>query len=117
EPARNIEFDTIDRLALIENETTRRAAYNENLHRIADKVDAGVQVSQIIRVIHSLRGLSPRALDLTRELANCPALLCRLLLAANSERTEAILELERDLPFLWMALPVSAWQHSASIEW
>lgn len=117
DPACMVEMDAIGRVALVDDETGRRAAYNKLLTDVADDPAAGAQISRIVRLVHSLRGLSPRALDLTRELPNCPALLCRLLLAANAERIEAILGLERDLPFLWMALPVPAWQEAARTEW
>ncbi|MFD2057242.1 STY4851/ECs_5259 family protein, partial [Mesorhizobium calcicola] len=103
--------------SLISKEDERRLAIQEELSRIADRTASSAELSHLIRVVASLKGLSPRALDLTRELPSCPKLLCRLLLAASPERLEAILTLERDLPFLWMALPVDAWKQAAGAEW
>ncbi|WP_084369155.1 STY4851/ECs_5259 family protein [Rhizobium sp. RU36D] len=109
--------DAIAHAALIEDEATRRHAYHALLKEAACDAAAGSTISRIVRTIHSLRGLSPRAMDLTRELPQFPSLLCRLLLAANGERVDSIIALERDLPFLWMAQPVSAWQDAALAEW
>ncbi|MER8911535.1 STY4851/ECs_5259 family protein [Mesorhizobium sp. M0854] len=103
--------------SLISKEDERRLAIQEELSSIADRTASSAELSHLIRVVASLKGLSPRALDLTRELPSCPKLLCRLLLAASPERLEAILTLERDLPFLWMALPVDAWKQAAGAEW
>lgn len=103
--------------SLISNEEERRQAIQREISFIADMPTAGAEISHLIRVVASLKGLSPRALDLTRELPSCPKLLCRLLLAASAERLQAILTLERDLPFLWMALPVDAWKQAAGAEW
>lgn len=115
--ARIASLDPIARLAVVTDETARRTGYTKRLAQIAGDPSAGAEVSQIVGIIHSLRGLSPRALDLTRDLPKSPMLLCRLLLAASTERLEAILGLERDLPFLWMAQPLSAWQNAALTEW
>nr|WP_247750508.1 STY4851/ECs_5259 family protein [Rhizobium sp. 16-449-1b] len=109
--------DVIARAAVIQDETSRRSAYHELLRGAATDVAAGPTITRIVRTIHSLRGLSPRAMDITRELPNFPTLLCRLLLAANGERVESIVALERDLPFLWMAQPITAWQDAALVEW
>lgn len=109
--------DAIAQAALIEDEATRRRAYHALLKEAAIDPAAGSTISRIVRTIHSLRGLSPRAMDITRELPKFPRLLCRLLLAANGERVESIIALERDLPFLWMAQPVGAWQDAALAEW
>lgn len=104
-------------ISLISKEEERRQATQEELSSIADSTVSGTELSHLIRTVASLKGLSPRALDLTRELPSCPKLLCRLLLASSPERLEAILKLERDLPFLWMALPVDAWKEAAGAEW
>jgi len=117
DPADMVALDPIAQLAIVADEKTRRSGYSNRLAEISDDPHAGVEVSQIVSVVYSLRGLSPRALDLTRDLPKCPTLLCRLLLAASSERLEAILGLELDLPFLWMAQPLSAWQRAAVAEW
>lgn len=109
--------DAIAQAALIEDEATRRRAYHVLFKEAATEPTAGSIISRIVRTIHSLRGLSPRAMDITRELPQFPSLLCRLLLAANGERVESIIALERDLPFLWMAQPVGAWQDAALAEW
>ncbi|MGO8125457.1 STY4851/ECs_5259 family protein [Rhizobium ruizarguesonis] len=109
--------DAIAQAALIEDEATRRRAYHALLKEAATDPAAGSTISRIVRTIHSLRGLSPRAMDITRELPQFPSLLCRLLLAANGERVDSIIALERDLPFLWMAQPVGAWQDAALAEW
>ncbi|MBZ9711168.1 STY4851/ECs_5259 family protein [Mesorhizobium sp. ESP7-2] len=103
--------------SLISNEEERRRAIQEELSSIGGRTASGAELSYLIRIVASLKGLSPRALDLMRELPSCPKLLCRLLLAASPERLEAILTLERDLPFLWMALPVDAWKEAAGAEW
>ncbi|RWL85667.1 MAG: hypothetical protein EOR67_21600 [Mesorhizobium sp.] len=103
--------------SLISKEEERRRAIQEEFSGIANRTASGAELSYLIRIVGSLKGLSPRALDLMRELPSCPKLLCRLLLAASPERLEAILTLERDLPFLWMALPVDAWKEAAGAEW
>ncbi|CCF21880.1 protein of unknown function [Pseudorhizobium banfieldiae] len=110
-------LDAIARAAVIQDEALRRRAYHALLSGAANNPAAGSTISRILRTIHSLRGLSPRALDITRELPHFPNLLCRLLLAANSERVESIVALERDLPFLWMALNVNSWRDAALAEW
>jgi hypothetical protein len=102
---------------LAPDSNARRNAVQDLLASIAIEVGSGAELSHLIRIVASLKGLSPRALDLTRELPSCPRLLCRLLLAASSERLESVLTLERDLPFLWMALPLDAWKHAAGAEW
>jgi hypothetical protein len=109
-------IDAVARLSL-EPDGVRQALYIRKLKSIAEDASAGVDISRIVGVVHSLNGLSPRALDITRELPSIPKLLCRLLLAANSEKVDAILGLEHDLPFLWMAQPVDAWRVAAITEW
>lgn len=116
DPARPFECERLDPLVLIRDERERRHAFRETLRELALDPSAGAEVSDLIKVIHSLRGLSPRALDLTRELPEAPAMLCRLLLSASHERREDILGLERNLPFLWMALPVAVWREVVGVE-
>ncbi|MGO6821687.1 STY4851/ECs_5259 family protein [Rhizobium ruizarguesonis] len=109
--------DEIARAALVQDEQARRRMYRDLLAAAAVDVAAGATVSRIIKTIHSLRGLSPRAMDLTWELTQFPTLLCRLLLAASGDRVESVIGLERDLPFLWMALPITSWQAAVISEW
>ncbi|CAN7386803.1 STY4851/ECs_5259 family protein [Pararhizobium sp. LjRoot235] len=94
--------DEVAQASLIQDEFTRRRAYEMLLNRAATDPSSGPTISRIVRTIHSLRGLSPRAMDLTRDLPQHPSLLCRLLLAASGERIESVIALERDLSFLWI---------------
>lgn len=110
-------FSLLDENTLIQVSDDRRKSIQRLFKAIADKASSGTELAHLIRVVASLKGLSPRALDLTRELPSCPKLLCRLLLAASAERLEPVLSLERDLPFLWMALPLAAWEEAAQAEW
>jgi len=103
-------------ISIISDEEERRQKVQEELSSMADEPGSGAAISHLIRLVATLKGLSPRALDLTRQLPSSPKLLCRLLLAASSERLESILTLERDLPFLWMALPLDAWKEAARAE-
>lgn len=116
-PVGAVNLDTLARLALISDEPTRRAGYSKAFVGMSIDPSAGGDISKLIHIVQSLRGLSPRAMDVTREMPGSPALLCRLLLAARAEHLESILGLERDLPFLWMALPVSAWSSATQTEW
>jgi len=116
-PGSSMPSNRFVQVSLLEDETERRRSYRTLMTSIVGDPLAGQETSWIVKLVHSLRGLSPRALDLTRELPNHPALLCRLLFAATTERLEAILDLERDLPFLWMAQPLPAWQTAAVAEW
>lgn len=108
---------SMQQCSLVPDSGARRKAAQDLLASIALEIGSGEELSHLIRIVASLKGLSPRALDLTRELPSCPRLLCRLLLAASSERLESVLTLEKDLPFLWMALPLDAWKHAAGAEW
>ncbi|PAQ12105.1 hypothetical protein [Mesorhizobium temperatum] len=119
-PIDSVRRQTLTRLqdiALVSDEDARRQAIQRELRIVADDKERGAEISQLIRIVASLNGLSPRAMDITRELPSCPTLLCRLLLAASPERLDSILVLERDLPFLWMALPLDAWKLAAATEW
>lgn len=107
----------LDRIALVKIEEERRAAYRIALSHIAAEYDDSAQITHLVRIVNSMRNLSPRALDVTRELPSSPLLLCRMLLAANAEQLDSILTLERDLSFLWMAQSVEVWQNAAALEW
>lgn len=115
-PARLKEIPSLARCALVEDEGQRNEAFRNALSDIADKPDAGAAIATLVRTIVSLRGLSPRALDWTANLPCCPKLLCRILLSAAEDEIDTILALERDLPFLWMAQPLSAWRSAIITE-
>lgn len=102
------------RANLIDDETERSAALDSMMDKAAETTGDASDAAVLTRLIRSLNGLSPRAIDLTRRLPRHPRLLCRVLLSANDEARSAVLSLERHLPFLWMALPIAAWREAAA---
>lgn len=117
DPAKQIGLGAFHQIALLADPTDRLAAYEAALNGIGNDANEHQMIRQLIAIIFSLRGLSPRALDATRRLVLSPLLLCRLLLAAPEEKVESVLLLERHLPFLWMALPLSVWETAIKLHY
>ena len=113
--ARKAGLSSFPRMNLIGEETERNAALDAIMVNAAETIEGASEVAALTRLIRSLDGLSPRAIDLTRRLPRHPRLLSRVLLSANDEARSAVLSLESHLPFLWMALPLTAWREAAAI--
>ena len=71
----------------------------------------------LMQIVAGLRNLSPTSLDVLKTLPTVPALLIRLLLRAKdgNERL-AIWQLESELPFVWLALPLASWKVAMRAE-
>ena len=94
----------------------RKSLIIAEFDKLADEANAGSTITALLRTVVSLNGLSPRALDRTRWLKHSPVLLCRVLLSASPEDIDIVLDLQRDLPFLWMAQPAKAWMSAVGAE-
>jgi len=79
-------------------------------HLSGTGTDVEADHAYLQRLVSQLDGLPPSALDPLKRLAANPSALAALLAGAPSdEHRAAIWGLERDLPFLWAAAPVTAW--------
>ncbi len=63
-----------------------------------------------------LNGLPANAFDALKLLPSVPAVLIRLLLKSGGERRPIIWALQNALPFLWLSLPVTAWDTALRAE-
>jgi hypothetical protein len=79
------------------------------LRRIDESDDRHEEFNWLLRTTNTLQGLQPTSIDALRLLAEFPGLLVRLLLNATEDHL-AVYRLQRELPFLWLAIPVSVWQ-------
>jgi hypothetical protein len=69
------------------------------------------EISWLLRTVNTLQGLQPTSIDALKLLPEYPRLLVRLLLNATEDHL-AVYRLQRELPFLWLAIPVNVWQES-----
>ena len=93
-------------------DTQRPAAVDRALRALAAATGNFRELRRLRETAIGLRGLSPRAIDWIAALPRHPALLGRLLLSAEPDEVPALLALERDMPFLWMALPLAEWRRA-----
>lgn len=90
--------------------SARQAAIAERLKAIAaDTEGAAEDVGWLNRLIGSLDGLPACTFDVLAALSDAPVVLARLLLSADDAAQGGIWRLEAELPFLWAAMPLTAW--------
>lgn len=89
----------------------RHMALRSALGSIDESVNVHEEFSWILRTVNSLHGLQPTSIDALKLLPEYPRLLVRLLLNATEDHL-AVYRLQRELPFLWLAIPVIIWQES-----
>lgn len=101
------------RILGIENERERLSRLTDFFKSLTmASLEYKPKVDLLIKTVVSLRGLSPRSLDMLKVLPDCPSILIAMLFKASAEQRELILNLSEDLPFLWQALPDKAWQNA-----
>ncbi|MGJ4896686.1 MULTISPECIES: STY4851/ECs_5259 family protein [unclassified Bradyrhizobium] len=84
------------------------AAALSKLARVQNKSD---DLTWLLDVATNLNGLPPSAFDALKLLPSNPeALVCLLLNARDAEEQGTVWSLQNELPFLWLGLPMSAWQ-------
>ena len=95
--------------------SARQAAIVERLNAIsADTDGAAEDVEWLNKLIGSLDGLPASTFDVLAALSDAPVVLARLLLSADDAAQGGIWRLEAELPFLWAALPLTAWSAAAN---
>jgi hypothetical protein len=78
------------------------------LSRVQNKGD---DLTWLLDAATNLNGLPPSAFDALKLLPSNPeVLVCLLLNARDAEEQGALWSLQNELPFLWLGLPLSAWQ-------
>jgi hypothetical protein len=98
--------------ARLDDTVERRKKIAEALERMTSDESESAQSERawLTAIICGLNGLPATALDTFKGLAKVPPALTHLLVSATrAEERSAIFALERELPFLWLALPVRAW--------
>jgi hypothetical protein len=99
----------------IELPPARRAAIAERLNSLAVDADGATDdVGWLNRLIGSLDGVPGSTFDVLAALPDVPVVLARLLISADDAAQRAIWRLEAELPFLWTALPMKAWNMAAN---
>ena len=94
--------------------SARQAAIVERLNAMAADTDgAAKDVEWLNKLIGSLDGLPASTFDVLSALSDAPVVLARLLLFADDAAQGGIWRLEAELPFLWAALPLTAWSVAA----
>lgn len=75
-------------------------------------------LSWLIDAATNLNGLPATVFDALKMLPACPAALLRLLFnARDAGERGAIWSLQNELPFLWLAMPLSAWQTALQVDY
>lgn len=93
----------------------RQAAIIERLCAIATDADGAAEdIGWLAELICSLDGLPASTFDVLAALPNAPVVLARLLLSADDAAQGSVWRLEAELPFLWSALPLGAWNTAAN---
>lgn len=107
--------DGLAATVVIATPLARQAAMIERLDAIAaDANDAAEDVGWLNKLIGSLDGLPASTFDVLAALSDVPVVLARLLLSADDTAQGGIWRLEAELPFLWAALPLTAWNTAAN---
>lgn len=101
--------------ATIAEASERRDAIARQLALIPDAGEGGAEdLAWLRRLIVSLDGVPAGTFDALAALPNSPSTLALLLLTAGDETVQAdTWRLESELPFLWSALPLTAWHVAA----
>jgi hypothetical protein len=95
--------------------SARQTAIMERLDAIAADTDGAAEdVGWLNKLIGSLDGLPASTFDVLAALSDAPVVLARLLLSADDAAQGGIWRLEAELPFLWAALPLTAWSAAAN---
>jgi len=102
----------------ISDAARRKAAIRHRLQGVAaGSDDATTDLEWIQALILSLNGLPATTFDVLAELPRFPGVLARLLLSADTRQMPVIWRLERELPFMWAAVPIAAWRAAgAAVE-
>ncbi|ESQ74518.1 STY4851/ECs_5259 family protein [Asticcacaulis sp. AC402] len=75
-------------------------------------------ISYLVKHVVTLNGVPASAFDALARLAEVPVALVRVLLNTTDEASrQAVFALQNELPFLWLALPISAWRAAFGAEW
>lgn len=107
--------DGLAAAVVIAAQSARQAAIVERLNAIAADADDTLEdVGWLNRLICSLDGLPASTFDVLAALPDAPVVLARLLLSADDAAQACIWRLEAELPFLWAALPLTAWSAAAN---
>lgn len=105
--------DEFTQILTLENETSRLARLTAFFNDLSyASLQYKPKIRLLIETTSSLRGLSPRALDIFKVLPDCPSILIGMLFNATHEQREFVLNLSDDLPFLWQTLPDLEWQRA-----
>jgi hypothetical protein len=106
------EAGSLQAAARLANSAERKRAIADALDRMAAGGGEAPPAERqwLTAIICRLNGLAATALDNLKELARAPRALTQLLVSAtNPEDRSLIFALQRELPFLWLALPVTDW--------
>ena len=107
--------DGLAATVVIAERSARQAAIVERLNAIAADTDGAAEdVEWLTKLIGSLDGLPASTFDVLAALSDAPVVLARLLLSADDAAQGGIWRLEMELPFLWAALPLTAWSAAAN---
>jgi hypothetical protein len=101
----------LQQAALLNNPGQRRRALGRWLDALAEDTEAAAFDRRLLlHLITSLDGTPPAAIDALAMLPEHPAALTGVATAAETEDARAqVWQLERELPFLWSALPLELW--------
>ena len=95
--------------------SARLAAIVERMNAIAAEADGAAEdIGWLSNLIGSLDGLPASTFDVLAALSDEPVVLARLLMSADDAAQGGIWRLEAELPFLWAALPLTAWSAAAN---
>lgn len=96
---------------------TRQTAILAALTEIGRGQNNAKDLQWLLDAATNLNGLPPSALDGLARLPKRPTALVRLLLVARDDAEHHLIwALQNELPFLWLSLPVSAWQEAISAD-
>ncbi|QOZ23117.1 hypothetical protein XH93_05180 [Bradyrhizobium sp. CCBAU 51753] len=86
--------------------------------RLESGEDHTEDISWLLDAAINLNGLPATAFDALKLLPSSPLALLRLLFSArDAGERGAIWSLQNELPFLWLALPLSAWENALKIDY
>ncbi len=101
-------------LSLIASPTERKSAIAERLSDVARGAHGATEeIAGLIALIDSLNGVPASTFDILSTLSDIPVALARLLLSADENSLARVWRLESELPFLWAAVPLRAWNAAA----
>lgn len=95
--------------------SARHGAIVARLNAISADTDGVAEdVGWLNKLIGSLDGLPASTFDVLAALPDAPVVLAHLLLSADDSAQGGIWRLEAELPFLWAALPLTAWKMASN---